>query len=81
LWKVTTYKAIADFLKVHHRAVANILRHNHNYKYPCYKVICNNGLIGGYNLGVNKKIDLLKKEGIPVLNKKVSKDYIFISFK
>lgn len=45
------------------RAVGNILSKNYDPKIPCHRVIRADGGMGGYNRGVNKKIDLLKKEG------------------
>ena len=33
---------------------------------PCHRVIKNNGLIGGYALGIKKKISILKNEGITI---------------
>lgn len=61
--KTTTYKAIAKKLKTSPRAVGQALKKNKDYKnIPCHRVICSNGKIGGYNRGIKKKIELLKKE-------------------
>ena len=47
------------------RAVANACGANpYPIKIPCHRVIAADGSIGGFSLGVEKKISLLKKEGI-----------------
>ena len=49
------------------RAVANACGANSNQiTTPCHRVICSNGDIGGYSGsgGVEKKIELLRKEGV-----------------
>jgi O-6-methylguanine DNA methyltransferase len=64
--KTMTYKQVAklsDSPKAY-RAVGNILHKNYDPKVPCHRVICSNGKAGGYNRGTEKKINLLKKEGI-----------------
>ena len=33
---------------------------------PCHRVIKSNGLIGGYALGIKKKMSVLKNEGITI---------------
>ena len=45
-----------------YRAVGNILNKNCNPKIPCHRVIRSDGRPGGYNRGVKKKIEILKKE-------------------
>ena len=64
--KISTYKEIAKALNTKaYRAVGNAMAKNPNpIIVPCHRVINNNGLIGGYGLGVDKKIILLQKEGI-----------------
>jgi len=63
--KVMTYKELA--VKAGRprawRAVGNILSKNKNRRIPCHRVIRSDGEIGGYNRGIKKKIELLKKEG------------------
>ena len=64
--KISTYKEIAKALNTKaYRAIGNAMAKNPNLIIvPCHRVINNNGLIGGYGLGVDKKITLLQKEGI-----------------
>ena len=70
--KVTTYKAIANSLNSKaYRAVGTAMKKNISKKVPCHRVINSDGKIGQYNLGVSKKIQLLKSEGIMVENNKV----------
>ena len=38
---------------------------------PCHRVVKSNGEIGNYQLGVTKKKDLLKQEGIVINNNRV----------
>jgi len=50
------------------RAAGNILNKYDasKIKIPCHRVIKSNSRAGGYRYGVNKKIALLKKEGVVV---------------
>jgi methylated-DNA-[protein]-cysteine S-methyltransferase len=73
--KVLTYKKVAEmagFPKAW-RAVGNILNKNTDFNIPCHRVIRSGGKIGGYNKGVNKKILLLKKEGVIINNLSLTK--------
>lgn len=45
------------------RAIGNILTKNKNPNIPCHRVIRADGKMGGYNRGVKKKMELLRKEG------------------
>ena len=67
--KVLTYKEVARLTDSPwaYREVGNILNKNHNPKIPCHRVIRSDGKIGGYNRGSNKKLKLLKSEGMVVL--------------
>ncbi|HLC19520.1 MAG TPA: MGMT family protein [Candidatus Nanoarchaeia archaeon] len=75
--KVTTYKAIGDALGIKgYRAVGNALNKNpfgflECGNIPCHRVVCSDGRVGGFAHGVEKKIELLKKEGIVVRDGKV----------
>lgn len=78
--KVTTYKILAKKLRMHPRKVGIILKSNKELiKIPCHRVVCSNGMIGGYMAGKRKKIELLKKEGIKIVNERIVnlKDIIF----
>lgn len=72
--KVLTYKEVA--VKLGNpglaRAVGNALNKNRNPKVPCHRVIKSNGEIGGYRYGTNRKIYLLRKEGIIIKNGKIA---------
>ena len=70
--KVSTYKIIANKLNCRaYRAVGNVLNKNKDRNVPCRRVVKSNGDIGGFAFGAKKKIELLKKEGIKIKNKKI----------
>ncbi len=70
--KVTTYKAIAKKLNSSPRAVGKALNKNpFLIKIPCHRVVNSNGKVGGYKEGINKKISLLRKEGVEIKNGKI----------
>ena len=71
--KISTYKQIANILNTKaYRAVGNAMANNPNpIISPCHRVIKSNGYIGGYTLGVKKKISLLKNEGIVIKKKEI----------
>ncbi|MBS3090357.1 MGMT family protein [Candidatus Pacearchaeota archaeon] len=76
--RVTSYKEIAGILEIHPRVVAMALACNlHLVKIPCHRVVYADGRVGGYNLGVRKKIKLLKKEGVKILKGNVEKKYFY----
>jgi len=64
--KISTYKAIARTLNTKaYRAVGNAMAKTPKPIFvPCHRIIKSDGLIGGYTLGVNKKISLLNKEEV-----------------
>ena len=68
--KVTTYKEIARALNTKaYRAVGRVMAKNKNLIFmPCHRVVRNDGKVGGYAMGINKKINLLQKEGIAIIN-------------
>jgi len=78
--KVTTYKELARAMgnPQAYRAVANALARNpFPIKIPCHRVICSNGEVGGYRLGVRRKIKLLIWDGIKIENGKISSKFMF----
>lgn len=66
--KTLTYKEVASRAGSPraYRAVGNILNKNYDFKIPCHRVVKANGKVGGYNRGGQKKIQLLKKEGVAI---------------
>ncbi|MCB9820706.1 MGMT family protein [Candidatus Nomurabacteria bacterium] len=52
-----------------YRAVGNIMNTNYDKSIPCHRVVSQNGL-GGYNRGVNKKLELLINEGAVIWQEK-----------
>ena len=73
--KVTTYGALAKALSSHPRAIGKMLNCNSDsVRYPCFKVVRSDGSLGGYADGVNKKIILLKRDGIRIINRKIDLD-------
>ena len=71
--KVSTYKGIANTLNTKaYRAVGNAMSNSPNLIItPCHRVIKTDGSVGGYALGITKKISLLKNEGIAIQKGKV----------
>lgn len=72
--KVTTYKAIAEFIGSpgSARAVGNACSKNPNApEVACHRVVKSNGSLGGYAGGEKKKIKLLRQEGVAVRSGKV----------
>ena len=49
-----------------YRSVGNVLNKNFDSGIPCHRVILSNGRLGGYNRGVKKKKEILKREGIKI---------------
>jgi len=73
--KVATYGQLAKALKKPraYRAVGNALNKNpYAPIVPCHRVIRSDGSVGGFAIGTNKKIALLSKEGVKILNHKVT---------
>lgn len=72
--KVSTYAQIAKYIgkEKSYRAVGNALNRNpFTPTVPCHRVVLSSGFLGGYAFGKNRKISLLKKEGVEVYNDKV----------
>ncbi len=62
--EVLTYKEVARRAgnPKAFRVVGNILNKNTNPRIPCHRVIRSDGSVGGYNRGLNRKMQLLNKE-------------------
>jgi deoxyribonuclease V len=78
--KVTTYgdvaRALGDLIAA--RAVGVALSRNpYVPKVPCHRVIMSDGHVGGYALGVQKKIEMLKEEGVPIVDEMVKVEDAF----
>lgn len=74
--KVATYGALAKACNTSPRAVGALMRSNrHPETYPCYKIVKSTGDVGGYcgsaQKDMEKKISLLKKDGIAITNGKI----------
>lgn len=80
VWKVSTYKILADKFKVHPRTIASIMKYNKEpYIFPCYKVISHDWKLSWYNTprGIEEKIEKLKNDGIEIKNGKIDKKYFY----
>jgi O-6-methylguanine DNA methyltransferase len=76
--KVTTYGLIARKLNTNaYRAVGNACRENpYAPRVPCHRVVKSDGTIGGFGgktsgKTIEKKIRLLRKEGVEVRDRKI----------
>ncbi len=72
--RISTYAKIAIALGDVRaaRAVGRILNENPKLiRIPCHRVVYSDGNVGGYKLGVKKKIGLLRSEGIKIVDGKV----------
>jgi len=72
---VTTYGEIAREITGSVRAARAVgqavARNPYPVAIPCHRVVRSNGDVGGYSLGVDKKIRLLKEEGVEIKGTKV----------
>ncbi|MEK6840792.1 MAG: MGMT family protein [Nanoarchaeota archaeon] len=71
--KVVTYKEIARVLRSRaYRAVGSAMNKNpYSPRVPCHRVVCSNGEVGGFASGTRKKIFMLRREGIKIVNGKI----------
>jgi len=71
--KILTYGDVAQKLGSRKlaRAVGNALNKNRDKLVPCHRVIKSDGRAGGFNSGTDRKIALLKSEGIKIENGKI----------
>jgi methylated-DNA-[protein]-cysteine S-methyltransferase len=82
--KVTTYKIIAEEAgsPKAYMAVGSILHNNPCLiDVPCHRVVRSSGDIGGYKLGQDYKLKLLKKEGVKIENNTIDMDKHLFKFK
>lgn len=80
--KVATYKAVASACKIHPREAGRIISQNpYAPEVPCHRVIMTDRSIGGYTYdgrqNPEKKIQILKREGIRIDNRKVRKEFLY----
>lgn len=81
--KTTTYGDLATALgnPSASRLIGRILGRNPNpIRVPCHRVVKSDGTLGGYRGGIDKKIELLKKEGISINNKSTIDDFENVRF-
>lgn len=72
--KVSTYAAVARAIGKPGaaRAVGNACNVNPFAPHvPCHRIVAANGGLGGYALGLKKKIQLLKREGVRIEKDKI----------
>jgi O-6-methylguanine DNA methyltransferase len=71
--KVSTYGIIARVIGKPgaSRAVGNALNKNRLASVPCHRVVRGDGTVGGFAGGTQKKMRILKKEGIEIENGRV----------
>ncbi|HJZ19088.1 MAG TPA: MGMT family protein [Candidatus Nanoarchaeia archaeon] len=78
--KVTTYKAIAEKLNSKaYRQVGRAMNKNpcgflSGGNVPCHRVVGSNGKLVGFAHGLKKKEEMLKEEGVSIINGKVDLD-------
>jgi O-6-methylguanine DNA methyltransferase len=70
---VATYKGIATIIGQPKacRAVGNALNKNTSPLVPCHRIVRSDGSIGGFRHGTEKKVKLLKSEGIRIEKGKI----------
>lgn len=75
---VTTYKALGQALGTKsYRAIGQFMKHNpYAPIVPCHRVVASDGTIGGFmgktsGVQIKKKIALLEKEGVSVVQGKI----------
>jgi methylated-DNA-[protein]-cysteine S-methyltransferase len=84
--KVTTYKEIAKALgSKGYRAVGNAMNKNTSSflsggNVPCHRVVRSDGKVGGFAFGQNKKIKMLKEEGIKIEKRKINLNKYLYNF-
>mgnify|MGYP000853102877 CR=1 FL=1 len=82
--RVSTYAALAKAIGKTGaaRAVGNALNKNpYAPQVPCHRVVRSDGAVGGFALGTNKKISMLKKEGLIIKKQSVDLQKYLYEFK
>ena len=82
--KVTTYALLAKAVGKPEavRAVASAVGKNPELVVvPCHRVVRSDGSVGQYAQGQDEKIQLLKKEGIEIMNAKIDLNTYKFAFK
>ena len=73
--EVTTYGEIARAITGSVRAARAVgqavAKNPYPIIIPCHRVVRTNGDVGGYSLGMETKIKLLREEGVLILGRKV----------
>ena len=71
--RVTTYKALAVACGSQaYRAIGQILHRNpYAPQVPCHRVVASDGTLGGFAWGVEKKIEMLRDEGVEIKDGRV----------
>jgi O-6-methylguanine DNA methyltransferase len=72
--RVSTYGAVAKALgnKRYARTVGKYMNKNPDADtMPCFKIVKSDGSLGGFGLGINDKINRLKKDGVEVKDGKI----------
>jgi len=72
--RVSSYREIAQALECKaYRAVGNAMNKNPYPKeeYPCHRILKSNGSVGGYASGTEKKIEMLRAEGLEIEEERV----------
>ena len=72
--KVSTYGIIARAVgrPGASRAVGNALNRNRSPDVPCHRVVRSDGSVGGFAHGAERKMSLLKKEGLTIREGKIA---------
>ena len=71
--KVSTYREVSHKLGTKaYRAVGNALNKNLYKSVPCHRVIDSKGHLHGFALGIRKKAEMLRREGIEIKNNKIN---------
>ncbi|MCX6819361.1 MAG: MGMT family protein [Candidatus Aenigmarchaeota archaeon] len=76
--RVVSYGELARACNNSPRAIGMIMKGNKDpVRYPCYKVIRSDGSVGGYIKGIDKKIKLLRDDGINIKNERIDDRYFY----